>query len=171
MRNKYVVLLCVLICLTVASISLFVLYNNTVEQKDSAKNIQLPQIVSNVEGVKVLNTKIESASQDQDLANIELQNTSDKPIVAVVIESGDASNASGIVIHKFRNEKDNAVIIEPHSTINHNLSIKDLQQGAARVSGVMYSDGSVEGEAVAIDRIERYKNYHKAANEQGAKQP
>jgi hypothetical protein len=116
-----------------------------------------PKIVSKVKHLEVKGVILESEGASSASVVVEIFNNSDRAIVALSVESGDEKDAAGVSTDGFYQEPP-AVILQPYGTITMRMPLDNLLPGKPfKVSGVMYSDGSVEGEKLATKRLEDFQ--------------
>ena len=127
------------------------------------QEVKLPKIISKVKSLEVVSATVQGESRSEVVA-IEIRNNSDKPIIAISVESGDDKNASGTGAYGFKDgDEPPAVVIAPHETITIDMPLSDVLPGQPiKVAGVMYADGTEDGEKGALGTLRRQKEHHKA---------
>jgi hypothetical protein len=110
--------------------------------------------------MEITDTKIAYADTDSPEAAIEIKNNTDKPVIAITIESGDNINTSGTTFSGFRYNQPPTIICQPYEIYKMKMPIGYGQKGfPLRVSGVMYADGTGEGETTSLKRIRMQKEH------------
>jgi hypothetical protein len=123
-------------------------------QQDSRK---LPKIVSKVKHLEVSSVTIENQGQPGEVVVIEIFNNSDRPVLALSIESGDDKDISGIATNGFSVDPP-GVIIQPYGTTTMRMETANLLPGKPiKVSAAIFADGSVEGEPHGKDVLRAHK--------------
>lgn len=128
-----------------------------------------PEIISNVKSLKVVSATIEGRDESRALVLIEIRNDSDKAIIAVAVESGDDKDSSGISLNGLEGiDEQPATVLKPHGTLKVRFSLKDVRPGLPiRIAGVMYADGTEEGEESALGTLHRQKEHEQKSKKEG----
>ena len=163
-QNKIIVLTFIIICLAGFTFLSLARFSYVSGQESKLKRVtDLPEVNLEVKSLEVVKSKIERRGTNTAIAIIEIKNKTDKPIIAIAIESGDEENATGVIYHYFRNGEDNPkVLIEPNKTFKVEMSLSNLKPGfPIRISSVMYADESVEGNELTIIQTRKEKEHFK----------
>jgi hypothetical protein len=119
-----------------------------------------PKVISKVKNLEVVSVTVEQESpHPEPTVVIIIRNNSDQAVVSVAVESGDDKDASGISTDGFKEgDEPPSAVIEPYGTIKMEMLLSNLLPGKPlKVSGVMYADGSVDGEKLTIETIRGHK--------------
>lgn len=125
---------------------------------------KLPPVISKVKDVEILSATIKGS----DVVLI-VRNNSYKSVIAITIESRNETDASGINFNtvSFGNDMPH-IIIEPYGTYTLSMSLSNVLPGApVQIGGVMYSDGTQDGDERTLETM-RGQRAHKKANRKGA---
>lgn len=124
---------------------------NSKIQQDKKPVTVVPKVISKVKDLEVISTSLKAEGEPGAALVIEIRNNSDRPIIAITIESGDEKDASGVSTDGFKGgDEPPTVILAPHSTIKMEMGVDNLLPNKPlKVAGVMYLDGSDDGEEVA----------------------
>lgn len=130
------------------------------------KQKELPKIVSKVRSLEIINTEIKGEGPTA-LAFITIFNNTDTPIIAIGIEVNDGKDAAGFTLNGFtEGDETPKVVLEPYSskTVEFPLShLRHVKPGTPiRIGGVMFADGTEEGNEDTLDTMHGQKAYHKA---------
>lgn len=175
MKNKTIILLVVVVCLITISYLAFSglkPFLNSQGQK-SERIIENPQVVTKVNNLEVININesknTESIISESEMFNISVKNNSDKPIIAIVLESGDGKDVYGVIHHQFAvGDAPPKILANPQDTIKIGMNRNNLKSGSSvRVSSVMYDDETVEGETSTTGLLRQERNELK--NKRGGK--
>ncbi|HVF56402.1 MAG TPA: hypothetical protein VM934_09645 [Pyrinomonadaceae bacterium] len=123
--------------------------------------VKLPEIISKVKTLKVVSATIKGENGSSPTVVIEIRNNSDKPIIAVAIESGNDRDASGVTLNGFKSEDEPPLIVlKPYSTITMRLPLSSVMPGhPIKVGGVMYADGSEDGDEDTLETMRRQREH------------
>lgn len=159
-------------CLTISSVLALAKVARGPAQK-KANNPDLPQVISKVKGIEVVNVAVERQSESDATVVVELRNNSEKPVIAIAIEAGDDKDASGVSASGFKaGDEPPAVVIKPHETYTMRMPLSYVRQGSPiKVGAVMYADGTDEGEAPALGTLRRQREHEKKPKKEGATSP
>lgn len=163
-QNKVIALTFIGICMLALTFLWLVGFSYVSGQESSLQRVsELPEVTLEVKSLEVVKSKIERRGTNTAVAVIEIKNKTDKPIIAVAVESGNEENATGVIYHYFRNGEDNPkILIEPNKTFKVEMSLSNLMPGfSIRISSVMYADQSVEGNELTINQTRKEKEYFK----------
>lgn len=163
-QKKVIALIFIAACISVLTFLWFVGLSYVSSQERKLQRVtDLPEIILEVKNLEVVKSKLERRGTKTANASIEIKNKTDKPIIAVAVESGDEENATGVIYHYFKDGEDNPkVLIEPNKTFKVEMPLSDLQLGfPIRISSVMYADESVEGNELTINQTRKEKEYFK----------
>ena len=124
------------------------------------RQIEPPTIVSKVRSLKILKTEIKG-----EFAFITIYNDTDTPVIAICIEVNDGKDAAGFTLGL--NEDDEPpVVLEPYSSITEQFPLAHLRHvkpgTPIRIGGVMFADGTEEGDEDSLDTMHGQKAHHKA---------
>lgn len=124
----------------------------------------IPKIISKVKNVEVLSTAIKGEGTASAVVAIEIRNNSDKPIIAIAIESGDGKDASGVSTEGFKGgDEPPSVVLQPQGTIIMEMPVSNLLPGKPlKIAGVMYADGTEDGDEITIKTIRGHRDKAKA---------
>jgi hypothetical protein len=130
---------------------------------------QLPPIICKVKQLEVVSVAVEG--QDEPEAVIEIKNNSDKPVISVAVEAGEGNDAAGTNLSGIREgELPPLVVIEPHSSTKVNFSLSNLKYfkpgTPIKVSGVLFADGTEDGDEYTLGTMHRQKEHDKAKKSQ-----
>lgn len=143
------------LCISLAAAGCVAVVATATRRQNSAG---LPKVVSKVKHLEVTNVTIENPGQSPGEAlAVEIFNNSDRPVLALSIESGDDKDNSGIATTGFSLDPP-GVIIQPYGRITMRMHTQNLLPGKPlKVSAAIFADGGVEGEPHAKDSLKRYK--------------
>jgi hypothetical protein len=125
----------------------------------------LPAVISKARHIQVVSVNLNRTAEPASIV-IELLNDSDTPVIAVTVESGDEKDASGIHINgdSVANEPPRT-IIEAHGTKTIEFPLNNLLPDKPfKVSGVLYADGTEDGEKITLDMMRGQREHDKAKN-------
>jgi hypothetical protein len=107
------------------------------------KQVKLPKVVSEAKNIEVVNVKVE----EPHTLIVTLRNNSEKPVVALTLETGNANDGDGVSAAGYKEgDEPDAVIVNPHETYDMDMPLSYLRpDGLVRVSGVFYADDTEEG--------------------------
>lgn len=123
---------------------------------------ELPRIISRARNLEVV-----SATIREQVVFIEIRNNSDKPVIAVTVEFRDSRDAVGVNFNGFNDgDEPPTVVIEPHGTITVDLPLNHARHVRAgspiRVGGVMYADGSEDGDEATLSTMRGQREHYRA---------
>jgi hypothetical protein len=96
-------------------------------------------------------------------AVIEIRNNSNKAVIALAVESGDENEAYGINRNGFNGDSPPTTVLEPHGTIVLEVDIANLSPNfPLRVAGVIYADGTEDGNMATLGTMHRQRDHEKA---------
>lgn len=123
----------------------------------------LPNVISKVKSLEVVGVTVKGEG-DARTAIIEIRNKSDKPVIAITIESGDADNAAGVTLNGFNDgDESPTVVLEPHSTTTVDFALSNVMYGSPiKIGAVMYVDNSEEGDEISLQTMRGQKEHYKA---------
>ena len=139
----------------------------------SRKQQVIPKIISKVKTLEVVGVYVDNRNEETAVIVIEVRNNSEKPIVALAVESGNEKDSSGVSTNGFRNgDEPPAVILEPHETLKVRMPLSYVWPGTpVKVGAVMYLDGTEEGDEVTLGTLRRQKAHKKESKKGSASQP
>lgn len=173
--NKRTLAFCAfLVCLAGVIVVTFVLLDIGArgQQRAPKRYSEIPEITSSVEGLEIEQTSLKDAGTLNAVVVIQLRNTSGKPIVAVDIESGNENDSSGQTVSGFHDGALPASIIaQPNETLELEFPLANVLPGSPiRIGGVMYADGTEEGEERILKIMHGRKEYRKPKRTEGSPQ-
>lgn len=129
------------------------------KQQQTKQLAEPPKVISKVKDLEVISTTIKRQDEPDAVVAIEIRNNSDKPIIAIAVESGDEKDASGISTDGFRGEdQPPSVILPPHGTIVMEMTVGNLLPGKPlKIAGVMYLDGTEDGDELTRKTLREHK--------------
>lgn len=138
-------------------------------QQGAKSNIKLPRITSKVKSLEVIGAAIEGAAEPNALVAIEIKNNSDKPIIALAVESGDGDEASGVSLNGFKGENESpAIVLKPHGTVKVRMPLSNLSPGSSiKIGGVIYADNTEAGDESTLGTLRRQKEHEKKTRKEG----
>jgi hypothetical protein len=132
------------------------------EQQEKNQVVDVPKVISKIKHLEVISTTVKREGEPGAVVAIEILNNSEKPIIAIAIESGDEKDASGINKNGFRDGQPPLVVIEPYGTITMEMAISNLLPGKPlKIAGVIYADDSEAGEEAALGTMHRQRAHKK----------
>lgn len=133
--------------------------NSEKQQEESKQTVVTPKVISKIKDLEVINTTIKRQGELSAAIAIEIRNNSEKPIIAIAIESGDEKDASGTSTDGFKGEGETpSIILAPHGTITMEIATSNLLTGKPlKVAAVIYADNTVDGEEPAIKTLRGQK--------------
>lgn len=136
----------------------------TSSRQETKRVTKLPQITSRVKNIEVVSARVERESEPTAAVVIEIKNNTDKPVIAVTLESGNGKDAYGVTTNGFREgDEPPLVVMEPHGSIAVEMPLSNLTPGEPiKVGGVIYADGTEEGDDVTLKTMRSQKEHYKA---------
>ena len=124
------------------------------------KRVKLPKVVSQAKNVEVVNVRVDEPHS----LIVTLRNNSEKPVVALTLETGDDKDGDGVSAAGYKEgDEPDSVIIKPHETYDMDMPLSYLRpDGLVRVSGVIYADDTEEGNKGSIELMRDQKKHVKA---------
>jgi hypothetical protein len=124
------------------------------------KQVKLPKVVSEAKGIEIVNVKVKEPHS----LIVTLRNNSEKPVVALTLETGDYKDGDGVSEAGYKEgDEPDSVIIKPHETYDMDMPLSYLRpNGLVRVSGVIYADDTEEGNKGTIELMRDQKKHVKA---------
>lgn len=165
MKNRTIALFVVVVSLMAITLLTFAVLKRNAQgqQKQPERVTELPQVVSKVKNLEIINVSLRGEGTPDATASISIKNNSDKPIIAVAIESGDDKDSSGTSLNGF-NEGDEppSIVVQPYETFQMDFPLANLRPGfPIRIGGVIYADGMEDGETAALGTMHRQKEHEK----------
>jgi hypothetical protein len=158
-KSKFILILSTVV---LAATSVIVVTAMRYRAKDRQQET-LPVIISRVRNLEVVSTTIKKYDESGATVALEIRNKSNKAVIAVSVESGNAKDAYGINTNGFRGDEPPLVVIEPHGTITVELPLANLLPGAPlKIAGVFYADGTEEGDEASLGTMRRQRDHEKA---------
>lgn len=122
-----------------------------------------PKVISKVKNLEVVGVSVREEGQPTAELVIDIHNKSEKPVVAVSVECGDAKDASGVEINGDIGDDQPTAVIEPYGRRTVKLSISNLLPGKPiKIVGAIYADGSEDGEPVTLGAMHEHRKRDKA---------
>ena len=130
------------------------------------QQIEPPSIVSKVRSLKILYTEIKGEGVEAD-AIIIIYNDTDTPVTAICIEVNDGKDAAGFTLNNFNESTESPkAVLEPYSAITVEFPLAHLRHvkpgTPIRIGGVMFADGTEEGDEDSLDTMHGQKAHYKA---------
>lgn len=127
------------------------------------QTVKVPKVISKVKNLEVVGVSLLREGEDSAALAIEIHNTSEKPVVAVSVESGNDKDAAGVDINGDIDDDQPKTIIEPYGTKTVELPVSDLLPGKpVKVAAAVFADGTEDGEAVALSSMREHRRRDKA---------
>lgn len=128
------------------------------QKKEPERVTKMPEIVSKIDTLEILTARTENEGKAEASAVLELRNNSNKSIIAVTIESGDEKNSAGITESNILDGDGPPVeLVKPFDTYTLRMSFGSMLPGLpVRISGVLYADGSADGEKATVEMMQRH---------------
>jgi hypothetical protein len=124
---------------------------------------QLPKVISKVKNLEVVGVSVRREDEPTAVLAVEIRNNSDKPVVAVTLESGDEQHASGIDINGDTGDAPPETVIEPGGVRTVELPLSDIRENnLVKVGGAIFADGSEDGDAVTLRSMHEHQKSDKA---------
>lgn len=119
------------------------------------KEVKLPKVVSKAKSIEVVNVKIEG---EHSLV-VTVRNNTDNSVVAITLETGNANDGDGVTAAGYKeNDEPDSIIIKPHETYDMDMPLSYLRpDGLVKVSGVIFTDETAEGEKGTIEMMRQHK--------------
>jgi hypothetical protein len=159
MKKRILILSTIIISIVIALAAFIFLKKNADAQKQSELLSQV-RIVNNTRSLEVLNTVILYPRDPRStLVEIEVRNISDKPIIAIRLESGNEKSASSLTAEGF-NEGDvpPTIILRPGESMKIDFSFSSIHPGLPiRIGAVMFADGTGDGESGLLEQMHKSK--------------
>ena len=165
-KTRYLIATCLLLVIALSVISV----NVTKSQQGKTK---LPVIISKSKSLEVVRATIVNEGEPTAAVALEIYNNSDKAVIAIAIESGDAKDGSGITKNGFpEGDSPPFSVIEPYGTITLEMSVFNLLPGKPlKIGGVVYADGTEEGDKITLETMHRQREHSKAIKKGNSSQP
>ena len=124
------------------------------------KEVKLPKVVSEAKNIEVVNVKVIG----QHSLVVTLRNKSEKPVVAVTLESGDSRDADGVTAAGYKEgDEPDSIIIRPHDTYDMDIPLSYLRPDwTVKVKGVIYADDTGEGDKDSVEMMHKQKTHLKS---------
>jgi hypothetical protein len=137
---------------------------NSGKQGETKQIEVMPKVISRVKALEVVNTYVIRQGEPGAAVVIEIRNNSEKPVIAIAVESGDEKDASGISTDGYKGEGETpTVILPPQGTIKMEMLINNLLPGKPlKIAGVMYLDGTEDGDEITRKTLREHKAKAKA---------
>jgi hypothetical protein len=134
------------------------------KQQEAKRVAVVPKVISKVKDLEVISTSLKRQDEPSAVVAIEIRNNSDKPIIAIAIESGDEKDASGVSTDGFKGgDEPPSVILPAHGTITMEMAVGSLLPGKPlKIAGVMYADGTEDGDALTRKTLRGHKERARA---------
>jgi hypothetical protein len=155
-KRKFLLLLCSCLLLA-AGVA------GAVLARRQAREGNLPKVISKVKNLEVVGVRVLREGEPTAVLAVEICNKSDKPVVAVTLESGDEQNDSGIDINGDTGDDPPETVIEPKGTRTIELPLSDISENnLVKVGGAIFADGSEDGDAVTLRSMHDHRKRDKA---------
>lgn len=150
----------VAICLVLFA-ALYIWNIGTARQKE----VKLPKVVSEAKNIQILNVKVEEPHS----LIVTLRNNSEKPVVALTLETGNAKDGDGVSAAGYKEgDEPDSIIIRPHETYDMDMPLSYVRpDGLVRVSGVIYADDTREGDESTLELMRDQKKHVKSKKHEG----
>jgi hypothetical protein len=150
-------------CLAITTSALLMQRYTQASRKQRENQRELPTIISNVPTIELVSANIDNRNEENAAVIIEVRNNSEKPIIAISVESGNDKDSSGVSLTGFKSEDEPpAVVIKPYATLKIRMLLSNVKLGAPiKISGVMYLDGTEKGEKEALITLHGEKEHVK----------
>ncbi len=176
MKNRRIVLVGAVFSLLASGFVMFTFFGRGAhgEQKAPRKFSELPPVVSKVPALEVIHseTELRNGGMPNATATIRIKNNSDRPILAVTLESGDDRDASGTNLNGFHDgDVPPSEVAKPHETFEMDFPMSSVRPGRPiRVAAVIYADGTEEGDTGALQSMRKQREYRRNNRKEGPKQ-
>jgi hypothetical protein len=141
-------------------------------QKKQKRVTELPLVISHVPKLKIVSVVVQDAETSNQIAVVEILNTSPLAVTAVELSTKDKHGDSGAVGEDGLYDPDNPyVVIPPYGTKKMKMGFGAMIADAPLVlSAATFEDGSEEGDKWSLDAMKVFrKRYHeKKARERRA---
>ena len=132
----------------------------TVARQQNAQR-SLPQVISKVRNIEVVSVTLRQDTPTPVVA-IEIWNNSDKPVIAVAMETGNDHDAYGINRNGYRGDSPPIPVIDPYGLTTIEMGLNNARPGEPiRVAGVIYADGTEDGQAATLGTMRRQRNHER----------
>lgn len=171
MKRRTLVLGTVVASLIVATTVAFIFFDRGAkgQQKPIKKYSELPRIISDVETLEIVDeANLKQKGTTDAFVEFKVRNNSNKPVIAINIESGDDINASGEMTSGIIGDEPPRIIIQPYETYKMRFPISNvISESPIRIGGVIYADGTEDGKESVLKSMrksienskENYKKY------------
>ena len=133
---------------------------------DQPRVTSMPEVLSKVKTVEIVRTWIEDPDTPHASAAVEVRNNSRKDIMAVDLVCGDG----GVTKNGLTDEDHPIVVIKPGDTTTLKMNFGEMTFGAPLViSGVVYGDGTEEGDPRSLKTIRQIREHDRKAKEEREK--
>lgn len=155
-KTRTLIVLCLVFLIAICALGV-----TAIKRQQAATH--LPKVISKVKNLEVVGVTIKGEGE-ANIAVIEIRNESDKPIIAITIESGDADNAAGVTFNGFNDgDESPTVVLEPHSITTVDFALSNVMHGhPIKIGAVMYVDDSEEGDEISLQTLRGQKHHYKA---------
>lgn len=129
-------------------------------QKPQKRVVQLPEVVSHVPKLRIVNIDVKNPGTPQASAVVEILNTSNLPVMAVEISTKNQAGDSGAVNSDGLDDPDNPqVVIPPFGTTKLEMNFSEMVPDAPlALSGAVFGDGSEEGDRWSLETMRIFRN-------------
>jgi NAD(P)H-hydrate repair Nnr-like enzyme with NAD(P)H-hydrate epimerase domain len=134
------------------------------QQQETKRVTVVPKVISKVKDLEVIGTTIKRQDEPSAVVAIDIRNNSDKPIIAIAIESGDEKDAAGVSTDGFKGgEEPPSIVLPAHGTITMEIAVSNLLPGKPlKIAGVMYADETEDGDELTRRTLRKHKEHAKA---------
>jgi hypothetical protein len=176
-RTKYLLAISLPILVVVSALALTKSSKTFPPPKVSQEQQQfadtMPLIISQVKDIEVVEATLKNPGTKDVIAVLTIKNKSNKPVIAVSVETGEPEEADGITVNGFKEgDEPPDAVIEPHGTITVELPLNNAKPGdPIRMSGVVFADDSEDGEKTALETIHTQRKHTKSEKIKGNSSP
>ncbi len=163
LRTGRLVLLSTVTGIVIASL-IYVGVTRSRQERETKPTRELPAVESHIERLEIVSKKLKGKERPDTVVEIEVRNNSDKPVIAFTVESGTPEDAAGITVNGFNDgDVPPTVVIEPHGSKTVLFPLSNVKPGfPIKISGVMYEDGTQDGEEATLETVRGQKEHYKA---------
>lgn len=124
------------------------------------QDMKLPKVISVAKNIEVVNVKVAG----QHSLVVTLRNNSEKPVVAVTLETGEPGNEDGVTAAGYKEgDEPDSIIIRPQDTYDMDIPLSYLRPDRpVKVKGVIYADNTGEGDKDSLEMMREQKVHLKS---------
>lgn len=124
------------------------------------KQVSLPEVLSCVRKVRVVNRTIENAGTPTAVLAVEVENTSDIGIVALSLDSVKGKDSYRVIRSTFEADEPTN-IVKPHETCILRMELSNIAPNAnLEIGSATYADGSEDGCDASLKAMRKAKERH-----------